>query len=162
MERPSHALDEITRITSMKPRKICLSALCKRFAFSHGYCERCQDQRTDLDYFRKKAAREGKAVKKVSIRKEAPKRAKENRQYSKDRAEFLSRPENQFCRVYPWLEATTVHHGKGRIGKLLLDQRWWVPLSPPGHSWAEENPEEAKAMGISFDRLANDDEDDNN
>lgn len=143
----------------MKPKKICLSKSCPRFAFSHGYCERCQDQRTDQDYIRKKAAREGKAVKKVPIRKEAPKRAKENRQYLKDRAEFLSRTENQFCRVYPWLEATTVHHGKGRIGKLLLDQRWWVPLSLPGHDWCELHPVEAKAIGISFDRLANDDED---
>jgi len=52
------------------------------------------------------------------------------------------------------LPATEVHHKKGRIGKLLLDIRFWLPVTPDCHKKIELNPEWAKEKGYSLSRLA--------
>jgi hypothetical protein len=54
--------------------------------------------------------------------------------------------------------ATEVHHKKGRIGKLLLDTRFWLGVTRKGHKWIEEHPEEAKKLGYSLSRLEKDGE----
>lgn len=41
-----------------------------------------------------------------------------------------------------------VHHIRGRIGKLLRDQRYWVAMSSSGHRWIHDNPKEAMKMGL--------------
>lgn len=41
-----------------------------------------------------------------------------------------------------------VHHLRGRIGKLLCEQRYWLPLCRPHHDWVGRNPEEARKMGL--------------
>jgi hypothetical protein len=93
-----------------------------------------------------------KQKKKIKFR--SSKRAAEERQYAKDRIEFLSRPENQWCAVYPWLPATQVHHKRGRLGKLLLDQRYWLGVSDEGHKRIENFPEWAKENNFSESRLS--------
>lgn len=48
--------------------------------------------------------------------------------------------------------ATDVHHGRGKIGDLLFDTRYFVPGCRPCHRWAETHPKEAKAAGFSDNR----------
>ena len=47
----------------------------------------------------------------------------------------------------------TLHHKSGRVGKLLTDSRYFCSLCIKHHSWAEENPLEAKQLGLSLSRL---------
>lgn len=49
---------------------------------------------------------------------------------------------------------TTVHHAKGRIGSLYLDERYWRALCMSAHEWVEKNPDKAKELGLSESRLA--------
>lgn len=89
--------------------------------------------------------------------------AARRRQYSKQRKVFLNRPENQWCPVaaagltgHVWLssgrprleiQTTDVHHRKGRDGKLLLDERYWLAVSRAGHEFIHANPNEARKHG---------------
>lgn len=49
---------------------------------------------------------------------------------------------------------TDVHHTKGKIGELLFDVRWFLPVARVCHNWINDHPDEAEAMGLSFSRLA--------
>jgi hypothetical protein len=89
------------------------------------------------------------------IKQVSDKRKVENAKYLVLRIEFLGRPENQKCPI-TGKPTTDVHHMKGRIGRLLLDTRYWVALSRDGHKYVEENPEWAKENGYSLNRLTND------
>lgn len=40
-----------------------------------------------------------------------------------------------------------IHHTRGRAGSLLLDERFWLPLSKQGHRWVHENMNEARKHG---------------
>jgi hypothetical protein len=46
-----------------------------------------------------------------------------------------------------------LHHAKGRVGGLLTDTRYFKALCRKCHRWVEENPTDAKSMGLSFSRL---------
>lgn len=72
-------------------------------------------------------------------------RAAELRRYSKARAEFL--------RLKPWcgrcnLRGKEVHHTRGRVGKLLLDWRYWMTTCPACHEWIGRNPAKAREKGF--------------
>ena len=47
----------------------------------------------------------------------------------------------------------TCHHGAGKIGSLLWNKKYLKSLCWPHHNFCEENPEKAKQLGLSFDRL---------
>ena len=53
----------------------------------------------------------------------------------------------KMCAVFPTRRATDVHHIRGRIGQLLFDQKYWLPVSREGHIWIDNNIEEARAKG---------------
>lgn len=72
--------------------------------------------------------------------------------YRQLREEFLRKPENMFCAVYPSIPATQIHHMKGR-GKYLNDTSTWLGVSDTGHEWIEANPKLAKERGFSMSRL---------
>ena len=68
------------------------------------------------------------------------------------------------CAVFPDKQAIDVHHKQGRVGyadewareqdiPLLLDERFWLPVSRDGHTKIEMNPDWAKKKGFSLDRL---------
>ena len=46
-----------------------------------------------------------------------------------------------------------LHHAKGRVGDLLTDVRYFKALCRRCHRWVEENPTEAKSIGLSLSRL---------
>lgn len=87
------------------------------------------------------------------IRRRTPQRAAQDRDYNREVKAWLQHPENEFCVVAAllfWgrLRATQCHHQRGRRGPLLLDKRWWIPVSAKGHQWIENNPTEARALGL--------------
>lgn len=118
--------------------KPCKYENCNYPVWAKGYCKSHQYLRTDK--------------KPTKLKHETEKRGKENLEYLRKRKEFLSLPENEFCAVFPWLRSTEIHHKKGRIGKLLIDERYFLAVSPEGHRKIENNPEWAYEMGYSIRR----------
>lgn len=49
----------------------------------------------------------------------------------------------------------TCHHQKGRIGDLLMDERYWLPVCLGHHRYIDTHPTEALTNGWSLLRLAN-------
>ena len=49
-----------------------------------------------------------------------------------------------------------LHHKKGKVGKLLVDPRYFCSLCRNHHRYIEENPILAKELGLSVDRLTTD------
>lgn len=95
-------------------------------------------------------------VKQKPISHRSPKRAKEEREYSLLRIDFLTK--NHMCQAH--LTgctgiATDVHHKQGRIGKLLLDILKWLSVCRSCHNWIETHPKEAQELGFSLKRNSN-------
>jgi hypothetical protein len=65
--------------------------------------------------------------------------------YQPRRVRWLAR--NTVCAV-TGARATDVHHVRGRAGTLLIDERFWVPVSRAGHRWIEDNKELARKAGL--------------
>lgn len=83
-------------------------------------------------------------------------------QYTRDRKWFLA--EHPWCewglRQTPpvHIRSTEVHHSRGKVGRLLLDQRFWFAVSREGHIWIHglsrvngkivANVHEARKLGL--------------
>lgn len=81
-------------------------------------------------------------------------RGKENRIYLTLRKVFLdNHPLCEASLPRCTKQATTIHHSQGRIGKRLIDVKTFVPLCGKCHQFCEENPTEAKELGLSLNRL---------
>jgi hypothetical protein len=76
-------------------------------------------------------------------------------EYSKKRMLFLiANPVCQAKLVGCTGEATDVHHAAGRVGDNYLNMSKWRALCRNCHTWVENNPEEAKELGLSENRLS--------
>ena len=87
------------------------------------------------------------------MRPASPKRAAQNRVYARRRRVFLE--EHPRC-SFPagcTQAATEVHHRRGRVGALLLDESSWSAICRDHHRWITEHPAAAVEMGISELRL---------
>jgi hypothetical protein len=87
------------------------------------------------------------------IARRTPERVKHERCYRTRVKEWLRFPQNRWCRVYLALlgrriPATQCHHYQGRRGRLLLYERFWIPVSWEGHRWIDEHRAEARALGL--------------
>lgn len=87
-------------------------------------------------------------VKPKPIQKLSGKRKQEMFQYLKLRQEFLP---GKICPV-TGNKATEIHHMRGRIGKLLLDTKYWLPVTREGHIKIENNSDWAYKNGFSAKR----------
>jgi hypothetical protein len=120
-----------------------------------GLCATCgaNDRKAD-----RVTVKEKTAVKTVSN-----KLAVLHRRYAVLKAKWLP---GKMCCVFPHLPAVEPHHSAGRSPDgyydewalvndipLLLDVRWWKPVSREGHMKIEMNPEWAKEMGYSESRI---------
>ena len=71
---------------------------------------------------------------------------KERRAYIKQRNKWLS---GKHCGVRGCFSmATEVHHTRGRVGKLLLDETFWLPVCSGCHDWIHKNIELARERGL--------------
>jgi len=78
-------------------------------------------------------------------------------EYTKKRTLFLiAHPNCQAKLVGCTGKATDVHHAAGRVGENYLNMSKWKALCRSCHRWVEENPEEAKELGLSESRLKED------
>lgn len=46
------------------------------------------------------------------------------------------------------IRATQIHHQRGRVGRLLREQRFWIPVCQVGHDWIHANIEAARGLGL--------------
>lgn len=73
-------------------------------------------------------------------------RSKRLKAYSKRAAEWKNG--KACCFPNCTKEAADVHHWRGRIGSLLTDERYWLPVCRTHHRWIGDNPNEARCMGL--------------
>ena len=76
------------------------------------------------------------------IRKVSAERSKRLREYAKRRVFFLAQFTN--CAVFPELRSNEIHHTRGRVGRLLNMEDYWLPVSRKGHDWINAHPAEAR------------------
>ena len=81
------------------------------------------------------------------IRVRSKKRAAQERKYRQRVKEWI---EGKRCAVFPELRATQCHHQKGRIGDLLLNEDFWLPVSGAGHVFIHQYPKVAYEKGWSI------------
>lgn len=121
----------------------------------------CYEKQRWARYNEKKKAKEAGIPKAYSrpIAKRSKKEALRQAKYVIAKAEHLKEyPTCQFpgCNESRYV---SVHHSKGRIGDLLWDKRYFKTLcvfpGPDHHTRVENNPEEAKELGLSVSRLEN-------
>jgi hypothetical protein len=69
---------------------------------------------------------------------------KPHKEYISAKREFLAGKRCLRCRK----PATELHHGRGRLGELLMNQEYWIPLCAPCHRWVHDNPAAARNLGL--------------
>ena len=89
------------------------------------------------------------------MRKVSVKRARQIRQYSRVRSEYLNG--NPYCQRCGKM-ATDIHHKAGR-SKKYLDVLTWLAVCRTCHQWIELHPKEAKELGYSISRIQDEDAD---
>jgi len=45
-------------------------------------------------------------------------------------------------------DASEPHHSRGKIGKLLFDTRFFIPVCRTAHNWIDANREKARELGL--------------
>lgn len=67
---------------------------------------------------------------------------------------------DEYFEINPWCEypgcssrEITLHHGAGKTGDLLFNKKYFKSLCFHHHRIVEEQPDLAKQLGLSFDRL---------
>lgn len=112
-----------------------------------GWCERCN--------YNEKQKAKGDKAKKPYLAPLSDKREKMQRAYTVSNKIFLKH--NPLCKAkiegICHLASNQVHHMRGRIGDLLLDQKFWLPTCGPCHHYIENHPAEAIEKGWSLPRL---------
>lgn len=84
---------------------------------------------------------------KKAIRKMSLALARRQREYRKLKREWKKDPINQTCRACPH-PSTELHHSRGRIGLLLCDQRYWIPLCHECHEKVHRDINWARSLGL--------------
>ena len=95
---------------------------------------------------RKKTRQIKRSAQRTPIRKRSKSLTKRMKDYLNQKAVFLAK--HPYCMVHgkPHL-ATQIHHSRGRVGTLLLDERFWFAVGQSGHAFIHEEPAAARAMG---------------
>lgn len=123
------------------PKQPVIANRCKAYHYQMHRSKVCSDRNKDK-----------LKPKQKPIPRRSKKRIVQELQYNADVKVFLGKPENKICPV-TGQQTNQVHHKKGRIGDLLLDQEFWLAVSPDGHDKIENNPIWAKEKGYSLNRL---------
>lgn len=126
-------------------RKISTCIECKneKWIYARKMCQYC--------YWKSRSKPTVKKPQKP-IKRYSKKELKRLRIYRKKREEYFKR--NPVCE-YPNCNSRkiTLHHKKGRIGDLLIDDRFFCSLCWPHHQEIEQNPALAIELGLSLKRL---------
>jgi hypothetical protein len=138
---------------------MCINKDCYNPIENHttGECASCGRARRKAEAEALKPKKEFKPIKSTSDKMMA-----DLKSYSSRKSIWIK---GKMCAVYPSQKATQIHHMMGRVGyadnlakennvKLLLDERYWLPVCMEGHQKIEEHPVWAKIRGFSIDRLS--------
>ena len=88
------------------------------------------------------------------IKPRSNKRAKQEREYSRLRLEFLDANKQCQAKLTGCLfEADQVHHQYGRLNSDLIDVNGFLAVCGVCHRWIEDNPLQSKQLGFSKSRL---------
>lgn len=120
------------------------------------YCASHNAQHRKMERLAKKAPKKPKPIPRRSQKMDVI-----MEEYNRRRPGYLA---GKKCAVFPDQKANQIHHKMGRIGyadvyaeendiPLILDERFWLPVSQDGHDKIERNPDWAKDKGFSFERL---------
>jgi hypothetical protein len=82
----------------------------------------------------------------MTIRRQSKVRAIQSRQYLREVTAWKVGKRCAFPRCGK--VATECHHVRGRIGRLLLDRRFWLPVCLEHHRRIHERPAEARSLGL--------------
>lgn len=86
------------------------------------------------------------ALQRSPLRRVSKKRASEGKEYQAvSRAFLVANPTCQACYKEP---ATELHHKRGRIGKLLIDTRFFMAVDSDCHEFIHANPNRARELGL--------------
>lgn len=90
------------------------------------------------------------------INRSSQKRKKSDALYRTISKPFLALPENNFCRVHfaltgQKIQATCIHHIRGRHKTLKFDTRFFCPTASKNSLWPHENIEKARTFGLIAD-----------
>ena len=86
------------------------------------------------------------------IRKNSKKRAKQMRDYSIVRLEYLD--SHPVCEVCGQAHASEIHHQAGKVGERLTDKKHFLAVCRQCHFDIETHPDWAKKKGYSISRLS--------
>lgn len=64
------------------------------------------------------------------------------------KAEFIGLDGLNFPCLFRAHACQDCHHSRGKLGPLLMDERFWVPTCRSLHSWIQDNPAEARTLGL--------------
>ena|ERR1035437_1916828 len=96
-------------------------------------------------------------MKRSRLRPTAKRKQKDRGLYAKKARAFIeANPECQACaEVHDIFRearpSSQIHHRAGRNGKLLLDERYWLPVCAPCHRWITDNGRAARTLGLTVD-----------
>jgi hypothetical protein len=110
-------------------------------------------------------AGKGARIPKIRARKRS--KLADDRLYATRRRWFLAMPENSSCPVAwaglipdlngylrpHWRAAVEIHHTRGRIGRMLLAEEFWLGVSSEGHRWIHDHPALARESGLLCDTV---------
>jgi hypothetical protein len=86
-----------------------------------------------------------KFISKLATRKFIPKRSKKRIEQEKIyNARVKVWIVGKKCAVFPNKKATECHHVRGRWGKRLFEEQYWLPVSRAGHDQINNNPDWAR------------------
>src|SRR3990167_2430952 len=71
-------------------------------------------------------------------------------EYERIKKDWRANIRNRVCRFPKCWEAAakSPHHKRGRLGALLCDTRFWIPLCRKHHSWVHANIAEARKLDL--------------
>ncbi len=87
-------------------------------------------------------------MRKTPLRKMSKAKGIEYRKYILARARALPGKMCEWPSNLCTSPADDIHHLKGRVGKMLNDQRYWTFLCRTHHRWIHDNARAARSMGL--------------
>lgn len=141
-----------------RKKKTCKACGEEAYLYARGMCAHCDRKVNPQKHGLLKPSGESSPErvqtpqKRKRIAPVSEKQARRLKEYRKLRDAYLKA--NNTCE-FPGCTSTevTLHHGAGRVGDLLTDTNYFVALCFKHHRFVEENPTEAKGMGLSYNRL---------
>ncbi len=141
-------------------KKICVGCGVPRFIYKQDgkdrYCKLCWDLKKYEEAKQTKNAGKDRFKKQRRIKKRSLKKQREDVIYGRKKAEYLKlHPQCEanipgVCSNQP---ADQIHHKKGKVGQLYLDERYFMATEFNCHRWIEDHPAEAIKLGFSEKRL---------